>query len=64
MQSQRHLHTARFGIALVVALRTPLFLSGHLTTRISQPCRYGLTVVSALEAEDRYHADKSLASPL
>ena len=37
--------------------RTPL------TTRNSQPCRYGLTAVSALEAEDKYHADKSLASP-
>jgi hypothetical protein len=30
MQSQRHLDTTRFGIALVAALRTPLFLSGHL----------------------------------
>jgi hypothetical protein len=30
MQSQRHPDTTRFGIALVAALRTPLFLSGHL----------------------------------
>lgn len=64
MQNQRHLHTTRFGIALVAALRTPLFLGGPLTTRKPQPCRYGLTAVSALEAEDRYDADKSLASPV
>ena len=32
--------------------------------RRSQPCQYDLAAVSAQEAEERYHADKSLASPL